>query len=184
MSALLNLEDRLSKQKIDTKSDAQKIIDSEIPEKTGQFFRWNTKLKKNVKNEKKIKDHLVKFGQFIIITNGKNFDKHTVLDYYRDKDKVEKIFDTVKNEMDGNRLRAHSAYNTDGRLFIKFIALIIYMYITKVMKNNKLFGKYSVRELLKELSKMKISFLQNIEPVKSEISKKQMTIFKAFNLKP
>jgi hypothetical protein len=52
------------------------------------------------------------------------------------------------------------------------------------MRNNKLFGKYSVQELLKELSKMKISFLQNIEPVKSEISKKQMTIFRAFNFKP
>jgi hypothetical protein len=52
------------------------------------------------------------------------------------------------------------------------------------MRINKLLGKYSVRELLKELSKMKISSLKNIEPVKSEISKKQMAIFKAFNFKP
>ena len=184
LSALFDLEARLGKQKIDTKSDAQKIINTEIPEKTRQFFCWNSKLKKNVKNEKKINDHLVKFGYFIIITNEKNFDKLTILDYYRDKDKVEKIFDAVKNEMDGNRLRAHSAYNTDGRLFIKFIALIIYMHITKVMRKNKLFGKYSIQELLKELSKMKISFLNNIEPVKSEISKKQLSIFKAFNIMP
>jgi transposase len=49
------------------------------------------------------------------------------LDYCCDKDKVEKIFDAVKNEMNGNKLRVHSAYNTDGRLFIKFIALIIYI---------------------------------------------------------
>jgi transposase len=181
---LLDLEDRFSKQTIETKSDAQKIIEAEIPEKTRHFFCWNTKLKKIVKNEKKITDHPVKFGYFIIITNGKNFDKCTISDYYRNKDKVEKIFNAVKNEMDGNRLRAHSAYNTDGRLFIKFIALIIYMHITKVMRNNKLFGKYSVQELLKELSKMKISFLQNIQPVKSEISKKQMTIFRAFNCNP
>ena len=47
--------------------------------------------------------------------------------YYRQWDGVEKIFDVVKNEMDGGRLRAHSQYNIDGRLFIKFIALIIYM---------------------------------------------------------
>jgi transposase len=79
--------------------------------------------------------------------------------------------------MDGNRLRSHSAYNTDGRLFIKFIALIIYMQMTQVMRNKKLFGKYSVRELLKELAVMKISSLENIEPVKSEISKKTSGYF-------
>jgi transposase len=143
---------------------------------------WDKTLKKIVKNEKKINDHLVKFGYFIIITNGQNIDKHIVLDYYRDKDKVEKIFDTVKNKMDGNRLRSHSAYNTDGRLFIKFIALIIYMKITQIMRNKKLCGKYSVRELLKELAIMKISYLENVEPVKSEISKKQSAIFKAFDI--
>ena len=182
LSALSDMEPRFRKQKIDTRSEALKIIDSEIPEKTRSFFRWSTKLKKIVKDEKKINDHLVKFGYFIIITNGQNLDKFTILDYYRDKDKVEKIFDAVKNEMDGNRLRSHSAYNTDGRLFIKFIALIIYMHITKVMRENKLFGKYSIRELLKELSKMKISYLQNVEPLKSEISKKNKAIFKAFNI--
>jgi transposase len=184
LSTLLDMEHRLNSQKIDTRADAQKIIDADIPEKSKAFFHWNKTLKKIEKNEKKINDHLVKFGYFIIITNGQNIDKHTILDCYRDKDKVEKIFDAVKNEMDGNRLRSHSAYNTDGRLFVKFIALIIYMKITQVMRNKKLFAKYSVRELLKELAVMKISFLKNIDPVKSEISKKQAAIFKAFNILP
>jgi transposase len=67
--------------------------------------------------------------------------------------KLEKMFDAVKNEMDGNRLRAYSAYDADGRHFIEFIALIIYMQITKVMRNSNLFAKYSVREPLKELLK-------------------------------
>jgi hypothetical protein len=52
------------------------------------------------------------------------------------------------------------------------------------MRNKKLFGKYSVRELLKELAIMKISYLENVEPVKSEVSKKQSTIFKAFDILP
>jgi transposase len=184
LSTLLDMEHRLNSQKIDTQADAQKIIDSEIPEKSRAFFQWNKMLKKIEKNEKKINDHLVKFGYFIIITNGQNIDKYTILNCYRDKDKVEKIFDTAKNEMDGNGLRSHSAYNTDGRLFIKFIALIIYMRITQVMRNKKLFGKYSVRELLKELAVMKISFLKNVDPIKSEISKKQSSIFNAFNILP
>jgi hypothetical protein len=52
------------------------------------------------------------------------------------------------------------------------------------MRNKKLFRKYSVRKLLKELAVMKISFLKNIDPIKSEISKKQSAIFKAFNILP
>jgi hypothetical protein len=56
------------------------------------------------------------------------------------------------------------------------------MKITQVMRNKKLCGKYSVRELLKELAIMKISYLENVEPVKSEISKKQSAIFKAFDI--
>ncbi|GHV08984.1 hypothetical protein FACS1894160_4160 [Bacteroidia bacterium] len=85
--------------------------------------------------------------------------------------------------MDGDRLRSHSQYNTDGRLFIKYIALIIYMQITKVMRNKKLFEKYSIQELLRELAKMKITYLENIDPIKSEISKKQKNILLAFNIK-
>ena len=68
--------------------------------------------------------------------------------------------------MDGDRLRAHSQYNTDGRLFIKFIALIIYTELSKIMKKKNLFKKYSVKELLKEL---KNSFIYNhfiTEPLK------------------
>jgi len=40
--------------------------------------------------------------------------------YNRDKDQVEKIFDLLKNEMGSDRLRAHSQFNTEARLFINF----------------------------------------------------------------
>ncbi|GHT70563.1 hypothetical protein AGMMS50239_39080 [Bacteroidia bacterium] len=68
-------------------------------------------------------------------------------------------------------------------MFIKYITLIIYMQITKVMRNKKLFEKYSIQELLRELAKMKITYLENIDPIKSEISKKQKNILLAFNIK-
>jgi transposase len=71
----------------------------------------------------------------------------------------------------------------NGRLFIKFIALIIYMNMTEVMRDKKLFEKYSIAELLREPAKLKITYLDNQEPVISEISKKQSLIFKAFDIK-
>ena len=110
-------------------------------------------------------------------------DKIKVLDYYRKKDSVEKVFDIVKNEMDGDRLRVHSQYNTDGRLFIKFIALIIYMGIFKTMKDKKLLEKYTVKELFLELKKLKIIQIGNNEAFLSELSKRQKDIFKAFDIK-
>jgi transposase len=182
LSGLLDIESQYKERKFDSKKEAQTFIDSEIPEKLRAFFRWDNTSKLIVKNDSGIKGYMSKLGYFIIITNDPNMDKHTVLYYYRDKDKVEKIFNTVKNKMDGDRLRAHSKYCMDGRLFIKFIALIIYMYITKVMRDKKLFEKYSCSELLRELAKLKITYLNMHDPVISEISKKQSQIFKAFDI--
>ncbi|MDR0575402.1 MAG: IS1634 family transposase [Tannerella sp.] len=183
LSGLLDIESQYKECKFDSKKEAQTFIDSETPEKLRAFFRWEKSSKRIVKNDFKIKGHLSELGCFIIITNDQNIDKHTVLHYYRDKDKVEKIFDTVKNEMDGDRLRSHSQYGMDGRLFIKFIALIIYMQITKIMRDKKLFEKYSISELVRELAKLKITYLNKMDSVKSEISKKQSQILKAFDIK-
>ena len=184
LSQLLDIECRYNERGFDTESNAQAIMDLEIPQKWRPFFHWDDSTKRIVKEDEKIREHLSRLGYFIVITNSRNMDKHTVLHYYRDKDKVEKLFDTVKNEMDGDRLRAHSLYNTEGRLFIKFIALIIYMYITEVMRNKKLLEKYSIQELLRESAKLKITFLKNMDPIISEISKKQSDIFKAFDIYP
>ena len=82
---------------------------------------------------KTIKANLTKMGCFILLTN-KQIKKTDLLNLYRQRDGVEKVFDIVKNAMDGDRLRAHSQYNTEGRLFIKFIALIIYTEISKIMR--------------------------------------------------
>jgi transposase len=102
--------------------------------------------------------------------------------FYRDKDKIEKIFDSSKNELNTNRLHSHSKTTTEGRLFVKFIATILYQQITKVMKNKEMFKKYSVTELLKELSKMKMISLPQVDSFATECSKKQREIFENFKI--
>ena len=42
------------------------------------------------------------YGIISLLTNRRNMDKIKVLDYYRKKDSVEKVFDIVKKEMDGD----------------------------------------------------------------------------------
>ena len=56
------------------------------------------------------------------------------------------------------------------------------MYITKVMREKKLFEKYSIHEMTKKMAKIKMIIHEKMEPFISEISKKQKDIFKNFGM--
>ncbi|OFX27544.1 MAG: hypothetical protein A2033_07775 [Bacteroidetes bacterium GWA2_31_9] len=84
--------------------------------------------------------------------------------------------------MDGSRLRVHSDINTQGKLFVKFIALIIYMKMSKTMQTTKLFDKLSITEVLLELKKIKKTYINDKIVVMNEITKKQLHILEAFGL--
>jgi transposase len=120
-------------------------------------------------------------GCFVLLAN-KQFSKLDILNSYRQRDSVEKIFDILKDEIDGDRLRIHNKYTMDGRLFLKFITLILYSEISKIMSSKNLFKKYSLREMLKELAKLKITRIKDYKPIISELSKKQRLIFEAFGI--
>lgn len=183
LSILFEIEDKFKNKKFNTLKEYIKFKKSNISDKYSQYFTWDMNTLHIKKNMKKIKSFLSNMGSFILLTNQKGMDKLDVLTYYRQRDSVEKIFDIVKNEMDGDRLRAHSHYNNDGRLFIKFIALTLYTEISKIMKEKKLFQKYSVKELMAELKKIKITKIGKNDPFLSELSKKQKIILKAFDIK-
>ena len=154
-----------------------------IPDKYRQLFKCATHSNNIEKNIVKVDEYLTNRGYFVIATNEKT-DKISILDYYRSRDIVEKLFDIMKNEMDGRRLRVHSSYNADGKLFIKFIVLIIYMNIAHQMKKAKLFNKMSMKEMLHEFKKIKITHIDHLEPIISEVTKKCKKIFADFQINP
>jgi len=147
-----------------------------------KYFKYNTKTKKMIKNEHTLKENLARMGFFITLSN-KELDKFSVLDYYRKKDMAEKIFDNLKNELDGDRLKVHNQINAEARTFINFISLILYSSISKTLKNKNLTKKYSMKEIFAELKKIKINTLKNQTPFLSEITKTQKLIFECFDLK-
>lgn len=152
-----------------------------ISEKYQKYFKWNNKLKQVERDVKKINQHIANFGCFLIATR-EEIDKTKILEYYRKRDAIEKIFDIMKNEMDGDRLRVRSNYNVDGKLFVKFIALIIYMKVTNQMKSAKLFEKISLKEMLLELKKIKIIQVNDFKKFYSEISKQNKNLLKALKV--
>lgn len=182
-SVLFEYEETFKDKKFKALKEYLKYRKLNIPEKYREYFKWNKTTLRIEKNAKKVKSFLYKMGSFVLLTNRQQMDKVEVLNLYRQKDQVEKMFDIFKNEMNGDRLRAHSQYNTDGRLFIKFVALIIYAEASRIMKKKKLFNKYTVKELFAELKKLKIMHIEKNDPILSELSKRQKIIFDAFDVK-
>jgi transposase len=182
-SKLFSYETKIKKNKFEDEKAFETYVNQEISDSYKKYFCFDTSKKMIMRNETKINEYLSKLGFYIIITTKENLSKEEVLSFYRDKDKVEKIFDITKNELDTNRLHSHSKTTTEGRLFVKFVATILYQQITKVMRENDMFKKYSVTELLKELSKIKMVAVPEIEPFFTECSKTQTDIFAKFNIK-
>jgi transposase len=183
---LLNIcevEDSFKTKKFNSQKKYLDFRNDNIPEKYKKFFKYNRSLKIIERNNNALKNHLLKAGYFVFLSNNNKLDAHSILQHYRKRDIVEKMFHIEKNHMDTKRLRSHSNYNTEGRIFIKFIALIMHSYISHNMKNKKLFKQYSVKELLIKLSQIKhVNYKK--ERIISEISKAQRNILKAFNIKP
>lgn len=183
LSALLEIESGIKEQNFMTQNDAKKYIETSILSKYQAYYKWNAKTKKIEKNITAINQYFSHLGCYLMITNNDTEIKNIeMLNYYRNKDIVEKLFDLVKNEIDGNRLRAHNDFTNHGRLFIRFIALILCAYINNTMSEKKLFKSFSMRELLADLKKIKHTQLYNTTPFISEVSRKQRKIFEAFNI--
>ena len=133
------------------------------------------------RNDKEINSSLEKMGTTILITNKKIEPKHA-LSLYRRKDGVEKFFDSMKNDMDRKRLRVHSQKTFEGRLFLDFLALIIYSQISKTMMDEDIFKNYTVQELMYEFKKIKLIKLGEKKTIITEVSKKQRELLKKFNI--
>lgn len=183
LKALLEIYDSIKELEFPKKEDAVKHIESSVTVKYQSYFQYNSISGKIEKNINAIEHFFSNLGCYLMITNSEvKIGKEQMLTYYRNKDKVEKIFDLVKNEMDGDRLRAHNEFTNQGRLFVRFIALILSSHINFIMSEKKLFKMYSMKELLAELKKIKFTKLHTTTPFISEISKKQRIIFEAFNI--
>lgn len=178
---LIEIEEKIIKgRKFNSQKEALSFKENNIAKAWQDYFKYTRSSGMLERNVKRIKEKINRLGYFILATNN-DFEKEDILTKYRSRDQVEKVFDLLKNEMDGMRLRAHSQYNTDARLFIKFLSLIIKSEIIRIMRKADLFKTYTVRELLSELKKVKYSRI-NDEILISEISKKNRKILEAFQI--
>jgi len=133
------------------------------------------------RNKNQIAAKSKRYGMMMILTSKKNINQKDLLLLYRQRDYVEKYFDIIKNETDGDRLRSHKKEMIEGRLFVKFITSIIFSAIYAEMRKNDLLKKYTVKEMLYELKKLRIVTMTDDKHFITEVSKKQRDILNAFN---
>ncbi len=77
----------------------------------------------------------------------------------------------------------HKQETFEGKLFLDFIALIIYSWIKKIMRDEGINKSLTVQELIYELEKIKLIRLVEKKTVITEVSKKQRQLLEKFNIK-
>jgi transposase len=118
----------------------------------------------------------------VLISNSID-DAKNALETYRLKDCVEKGFNRFKNSLDLERLRVHSDISMQNKIFVSFIALTISSHIDRIMREKGLFNKWTMREMIMKLEKLRAQYINDtkiIYPATSE----QKDILAAFGLKP
>ena len=187
---ILNIEKSFKIKDFSNKKEALLYLEESLKSKK-KFFLIKELSKNKFTIERNIevfKKEVLKMGVMILVTNDFNLKKEEVLDLYRKKDTIEKIFLSYKHDINEKRSRTHSLVAMRGSLFINFISLIIITLIDQVMKDKELYKKMTKRELYKILDRLKLYELATGQTMLGEISKKQKDILNAFdvsgNVKP
>ena len=179
--AIIEIEQNIKKIKpFKNNKEAEKYIDNNIIGKHKKYFK--VKNRSIIKNLEEIENAIFRAGTIVMICYGKRIDKIKILDFYRNRDSVEKEINSLKNHIDTKRIRAHNQDTANGRLFVKFIALIIISKIINVIKKDKKLKKYSTNEIMSELKKLKMNSFDENHKFLTEFTKKQKLIFKSFKI--
>lgn len=112
-------------------------------------------------NEKNLAKRETKYSGFlVIVTDRLDLTSTEIIDIYRDKDGVEKVFDDTKNAQDQKRLGIHNHRTLEGKMFILFITAILISEIRQRMGDYK--GKDwtmdSIRKALDKITLSKVSY--------------------------
>ena len=182
ISLLIEYEEKVKEKKILKKEILEDFLNN-------NFAQWKRYFKIINENEycilerieENINETISRKGKIVILSN-KELPISDILNLYREKDKIEKCYDNIKNELDGKRIKIHNDYTLKGKLFLNFISVILYSEIDRIMKDKKLYKNDSIQTILQELKKIDYIKFNNDKYILTEISKKQKDIFKAFDI--
>jgi transposase len=95
-------------------------------------------------------------GFFLIFSNDWSATHDDILCHYRMKDVAEKLFDQMKVDMQGNRIRTHNEITTGGKTFVTFIALTIRTFMLEKLKQYLSDSSTSLKKVFNQLENITI----------------------------
>jgi transposase len=119
-------------------------------------------------------------GFFLIFTTDMEATPEDTLFHYRAKDIIEKLFDQIKCDMEGNRIRTHNEQTTDGKVFVTFIACVIRTYLLNKLTQYLTDSSTSLKKALSQLSNITIISGSEGFRFTKALTKKQKHILKPF----
>ena len=129
------------------------------------FYKWLclSKITKRIESgvlveikEEAVEEKLTYAGYFVLLSNSR-MTRAQVLRHYRDKDQVEKAFMNLKVRLNMRRLRMSSQPGLEGKLFVRYLALILAPELEHRIEQANLFKDYKLDEVLKDLITLNVS---------------------------
>jgi hypothetical protein len=108
--------------------------------------------------------------------NEEQLSPKEIMEKYRSKESVEDSFDTVKNGLCDKRLHVHGDRQVDGKLFLLFIALILWRTLHYRLKDWQYSCKSTVHAAITELKQIKSVKRKEQWILKDAVSKTQREI--------
>lgn len=183
MRKLVEIEDGVRERRFRRREELERFIEERIK---GWKKLFTIKVREGkadlAREEEAITGVMERMGKMIIVTNREGLGREEILLLYRRKDTIEKIFDTMKNEIEEGRLRVSSREAMEGRIFLSYLSLIIWSAIAKTMKEKNLFKNFTISEVLYELKKLRIVEMMDGKKYLTEVSKMQRHLYQQFNI--
>ncbi len=115
-----------------------------------------------------------RMGTIAVITD-LNDDAGKIYTTLKSRPEIETMFDVFKNILDADRTYMRDDHQMEGWMFINFLSLVYYYRVYKLLSDNDLLKKYSPKDVLIHLSRVKKLKVQK-EWITSEIPKKTRLI--------
>ncbi|QQA37545.1 IS1634 family transposase [Tuanshanicoccus lijuaniae] len=132
-------------------------------------------------NTEVIKKRIATMGTFVLLSNS-NQSSQECLRIYRDKDIVEKKFQTLKNDLEMRRLRTHGQETTEGKMFVQYLTVVVESYLREQMRGTKLDEKYTLKDLLEEIKSVYTYIDGGGNYTLAEVTNKQAKIFERLGI--
>lgn len=175
---VLDIVDKANDEKFKTLNAARQWINDNVKSRAAclRYFQTDDGTIKVDFKPASLASASARSGYTLIITHNKKDVQETatsVLDNYRNRDMVEKLFDFLKTEHKQYRLRTANDASVEGRFFLGFITLIIRAELEKRLRVAKLHKKMTTANVLDQAGKIKSFTTVNGKRILLEVSKAQ-----------